>query len=63
MDPLTISLIIAIFSGFALIIARLHLKRCHSVCCDSDCTKTPNNSSSELNVVPLKEPSIIYSDV
>lgn len=49
MDPLTISLIIAIFAGIALIIARLHLKKCHSLCCDSDCTRsTPKNSTSHL---------------
>ena len=30
--------IITILTGF---IVKLHINRCHSICCDSDCSKTP----------------------
>lgn len=53
---ITISLITALGS----ILMGLHMKRCHSLCCDSDCTpKTPPDTPVVLNEPPIRQTIII----
>ena len=49
MDIISVSaLVIAIIGALGHFVKELHIKNCHSFLCDSDCTKTPNNSESDL---------------
>ena len=44
MEPVSISsLIISIAMAIAFLISKLHIKKCKSVCCTSDCTSPPNS--------------------
>ena len=44
MEPISISaLIISIVSAIAFLIHKLHIKKCKSICCSSDCTSPPNS--------------------
>lgn len=44
MEPVSISaLIISIVSAIAFLIHKLHIKKCKSICCSSDCTSPPNS--------------------
>lgn len=44
MEPVSISaLIISIASAIAFLIHKLHIKKCKSICCTSDCTSPPNS--------------------
>jgi hypothetical protein len=44
MEPVSISsLIISIAIAIAFLISKLHIKKCKSVCCTSDCTSPPNS--------------------
>ena len=44
MEPVSItSLIISVGMMIAFLISKLHIKKCKSVCCDSDCTSPPNS--------------------
>lgn len=44
MEPVSISsLIISIAIAIAFLINKLHIKKCKSVCCTSDCTSPPNS--------------------
>ena len=44
--------IITILTGF---IVKLHINRCHSMCCDSDCSKTPIIIETP-NISPINTP-------
>ena len=45
MDIISITaLIVAVGSIITQIITSTHIKKCHSICCDSDCNKTPPNT-------------------
>ena len=51
------ALIGIVISGFVLLggcLVKFHIKKCHTLCIDSDCTRTPTNSTSDLASV---EPS------
>jgi hypothetical protein len=44
MEPVSISsLIISIALAIAFLINKLHIKKCKSICCTSDCTSPPNS--------------------
>lgn len=44
MESVSISaLIISIASAIAFLIHKLHIKKCKSICCTSDCTSPPNS--------------------
>lgn len=56
--------IITILTGF---IVKLHINRCHSMCCDSDCTKNPTiNTESYIetpNISPINTPPTFKKDL
>jgi hypothetical protein len=44
MEPISISsLIISVKMAIAFLINKLHIKKCKSICCTSDCTSPPNS--------------------
>lgn len=44
-DPVSATaLIIAVISGIGSLITQIHINKCKSSCCESDCTKTPKNT-------------------
>jgi len=46
MEPVSISsLVISIAIAIAFLINKLHIKKCKSVCCTSDCTSPPNSEN------------------
>jgi len=46
MEPVSISsLVISISIAIAFLINKLHIKKCKSVCCTSDCTSPPNSEN------------------
>jgi hypothetical protein len=45
MDPISISaIVISIISALGALLSRLRFRHCHTLCCDSDCIRTPDNS-------------------
>ena len=45
MDPISISaLVIGIISAVGAFISRFRFRHCHTLCCDSDCIRTPPNT-------------------
>jgi hypothetical protein len=71
MDPLTISLIIAILCGVGSILAKLHIKKCRSACISSDCSDTNNKdkknrdsiSSLDLSKDMTSINKVVFTDV
>jgi hypothetical protein len=53
MDIGIISLVVASISALGTIITALHLKRCQSACCESDCYR----GNSALQTPLIKQPS------
>ena len=52
-----VSITITLITALGGILLSLHLKKCHSICCDSECAKTPPNTPVVLNDVPVyKQP-------
>lgn len=50
-DPISsVALIVAIFSGLASLMNTLHIRKCNAGCCRSDCSKSPPNSPSPINI-------------
>ncbi len=50
-----------IISGFVLIggcLVKFHIKKCHAFCIESDCTRTPTNSTSDLTSVVSSRPRV-----
>jgi hypothetical protein len=46
MEPVSISsLVISVAIAIAFLINKLHIKKCKSVCCTSDCTSPPNSEN------------------
>jgi hypothetical protein len=44
-DPISATaLIIAVLSAIGSLITQIHINKCKSSCCESDCTKTPKNT-------------------
>jgi hypothetical protein len=44
MEPVSISsLVISVAMAIAFLINKLHIKKCKSICCTSDCTSPPNS--------------------
>jgi hypothetical protein len=57
-DPLSaISISISLVSAIGTVVMGLHLKRCHSICCDSDCVqpKTPPPTPMLINEPPIRQ--------
>ena len=47
-DPITVTaIIVAIASAIISIINTMHIRKCKSVCCNSDCTNPPNTPTTE----------------
>lgn len=58
-DPVAVvSITISLITTLGGILLSLHLKRCHSLCCDSDCSqKTPPDTPVAFeSPIILKEP-------
>jgi hypothetical protein len=64
-DPLTVTLISAIFAGIGAIILKLHIKKCNTGCINSDCTRSRHNSivEEEPTPEPIPEPTVKITDV
>jgi hypothetical protein len=44
-DPISATaLIVAVISAIGSLITQIHINKCKSSCCESDCTKTPKNT-------------------
>lgn len=57
MEPISISaLIISIVSALAFLIHKLHIKKCKSICCSSDCTSPPN-SEKDFKIDDIIKPA------
>lgn len=61
-DPVAIvGISISLITAVGGILLGLHFKRCHSLCCDSDCVqpKTPPSTPVLLNEPPIRQTIII----
>ena len=57
MEPVSISsLIISIVVAIAFLINKLHIKKCQSLCCSSDCTSPPN-SEKDFKIDDVMKPA------
>lgn len=66
-DPIAIvSITISLITTLGGILLSLHLKKCHSLCCDSECTKTPpaTPNAFEMPIFLKEQPKLIrQSDI
>jgi hypothetical protein len=60
-DPLTITLITTIITVAGGILLKLHITRCKSLCCESDCRKRRDSKSTSSLEEP--DPNIKISEV
>jgi hypothetical protein len=57
MEPVSISsLIISIALAIAFLINKLHIKKCKSICCTSDCS-SPANSEKDFKIDDIMKPA------
>lgn len=57
MEPVSISsLIISVAVAIAFLISKLHIKKCQSICCSSDCTSPPN-SEKDFKIDDIMKPA------
>jgi hypothetical protein len=57
MEPVSISsLIISAAIAVAFLISKLHIKKCNSVCCTSDCS-SPVNSIKDFKIDDIIKPA------
>jgi hypothetical protein len=45
------SVIISVVGALGVFLARLHIKGCKSICCESDCRSPPNTPENSVNDV------------